>query len=82
MDGVTVTDEDKNIELKVDSNVNTNISGEYKVSYSATDSKGKTSRSQSKVTVNPKSSEINKAPVITAEDKTITVGDNLILKLE
>ena len=76
MDGVTVTDEDKNIELKVDSNVNTNISGEYKVSYSATDSKGKTSRSQSKVTVNPKSSEINKAPVITAEDKTITVGDN------
>ena len=74
-EGVTVTDEDKDIELKVDSNVNTNVAGEYKVLYSATDSKGKTSRAQSKVTVNPKLTAINKAPVITAEDKVIKVGD-------
>ena len=74
-EGVTVNDEDKDIELKVDSNVNTNVAGEYKVLYSATDSKGKTSRAQSKVTVNPKSTVINKAPVITAEDKVIKVGD-------
>ena len=74
-EGVTVTDEDKDIELKVDSNVNTNVAGEYKVLYSATDSKGKTSRAQSKVTVNPKLTAINKAPIITAEDKVIKVGD-------
>ncbi|MBC5997153.1 DUF5011 domain-containing protein [Romboutsia ilealis] len=75
MNGVTVTDEDKNIELKVDSNVNTNIAGEYKVSYSATDSKGKVARAQSKVTVNPKSGIINRIPTIIASDKTIKVGD-------
>lgn len=75
MNGVTVTDEDKNIELKVDSNVNTNIAGEYKVSYSATDSKGKIARAQSKVTVNPKSGIINRIPTIIASDKTIKVGD-------
>ena len=75
MNGVTVTDEDKNIELKVDSNVNTNIAGEYKVSYSATDSKGKIVRAQSKVTVNPKSGIINRIPTIIASDKTIKVGD-------
>ena len=73
--GVSVTDEDQNIELKVDSNVNTAIPGKYKVSYSATDSKGKTTRAQSTVTVNPKPSVINSVPVITASDKAIKVGD-------
>ena len=73
--GVSVTDEDKNIELKVDSNVNTAIPGKYKVSYSATDSKGKTTRVQSTVIVNPKPSLINSVPVITASDKAIKVGD-------
>ena len=73
--GVSVTDEDQNIELKVDSNVNTAIPGKYKVSYSATDSKGKTTRVQSTVTVNPKPSIINSVPVITASDKAIKVGD-------
>ena len=74
-EGVTVTDEDKDIELNIDSNVNTSIAGEYKVLYSATDSKGKTTKVQSKVTVNPKTSTINNVPVIKAEDKVIKVGD-------
>ena len=73
--GVTVDDEDKDIELKVESNVNTAVPGTYKVLYIATDSKGKTTRVQSVVTVNPKPSTINAIPVITASDKTIKVGD-------
>ncbi|TGY41857.1 DUF5011 domain-containing protein [Clostridium sartagoforme] len=74
-DDVTVEDEDKNIELQVESNVNTSIPGTYRVLYSATDSKGKTTKVQSKVVVNPKITSINKAPVIYAEDRTIKVGD-------
>lgn len=73
-DGVTVEDEDKNIELQVESNVNTNIPGTYRVLYSATDSKGKTTKAQSKVVVNPKVIVINKAPIIYAEDKVIKLG--------
>ena len=72
--GVTVTDEDSDIELVVDSNVNTSIAGEYKVSYSATDNKGKTTRVQSIVTVNPKAAVINHTPVISANDTTIKLG--------
>ena len=75
-DGVTVEDEDKNIELQVESNVNTNIPGTYKVLYSATDSKGKTTKAQSKVVVNPEVTVINKAPIIYAEDKVIKLGEN------
>lgn len=74
--GVTVDDEDKDIELKVESNVNTAVPGTYKVLYIATDSKGKTTRVQSVVTVNPKPSTINAIPVITASDKIISVGDS------
>ena len=74
-DDVTVEDEDKNIELQVESNVNTSIPGTYRVLYSATDSKGKTTKVQSKVVVNPKITSINKAPIIYAEDRTIKVGD-------
>lgn len=73
-DGVKVEDEDKNIELQVESNVNTSIPGTYRVLYSATDSKGKTTNVQSKVVVNPKIASINKAPVIYAEDKVIKLG--------
>ena len=72
---VVVTDEDDNIELVVDSNVNTNIPGEYKVSYSATDSKGKTTRVQSTVTVNPKTSPVTAMPIIVAKDTTIKLGE-------
>ena len=68
---VTVEDEDDDIELLVESNVNTNIAGVYKVIYSATDSGNKTTRVQSVVIVNPKASLINSIPVINAEDKVI-----------
>lgn len=73
-EGVTVIDEDENIELKVDSNVSVNIPGEYKVSYTATDSKGKTSRAQSKVVVISNETGINNPPEIYATDKTIKLG--------
>lgn len=74
-EGVEVIDEDDNIQLVVDSNVNTNLAGAYKVLYSATDSKGKTTRVQSSVKVNPKVSSINHAPVIYANDTTIKLGE-------
>ena len=63
---VTVEDEDEDIELVVESNVNTKIAGVYKVIYSATDSGNKTTRVQSVVVVNPKASLINSIPVINA----------------
>lgn len=72
---VTVEDEDDNIELVIESNVNTNIAGVYKVIYSATDSGNKTTRVQSIVIVNPKASVINSIPVINAEDKVIQLGE-------
>lgn len=70
--GVTVTDEDADIKLEYESNVNTSIPGEYKVSYSATDSGNKTTRAQSKVTV----SELNTAPIIEASDRVVTLGED------
>ena len=73
--GVEVSDEDENIELVVESNVNTSIAGVYKVIYSATDSGKKTTRVQSTVIVNPKSSIINKVPTIIAEDGVIQLGE-------
>lgn len=73
-EGVTVTDEDENIELQIDSNVSVNIPGEYKVSYTATDSKGKTARAQSKVVVNSNETGINNPPEIYATDKIIKLG--------
>ncbi len=72
---VTIEDEDDNIELVVESNVNTNIAGIYKVIYSATDSGNKTTRVQSVVVVNPKASSINSIPVINAEDKVVQLGE-------
>ncbi|MBQ8998379.1 MAG: DUF5011 domain-containing protein [Clostridium sp.] len=72
---VVVSDEDNDIELVVDSNVNTSIAGEYKVSYSATDSKGKTTRAQSTVKVNPKTASINIMPIVIVNDTTINQGD-------
>lgn len=73
--GVTVEDEDDDIELVVNSNVNTSIAGEYRVSYSATDSGNKTTMVQSRVVVNPKIEEINSIPVINASDRVIQLGD-------
>ena len=74
--GVKVTDDkDKEIELIVEGEVNNQIPGTYKISYSATDSGGKTTRAQSTVIVNQKAISLNSMPVITANDVTLTVGD-------
>ncbi|MDE5977516.1 MAG: DUF5011 domain-containing protein, partial [Turicibacter sp.] len=52
LEGVSVTDDhDQDIELEVNSNVNTKIPGTYKVVYSATDSGGKTTYQSITVTV-------------------------------
>ncbi len=74
-EGVTVEDEDTDIELKVESNVDTNKPGVYKVIYSATDSGNKTTTVESTVIVNPKLEIINKVPVITANDVVIQLGE-------
>ena len=73
--GVTVTDEDENIELVVESNVNTNIPGVYKVIYKATDSGNKTTIVESSVVVNPKMTALNKIPVINAQDRIVQLGE-------
>ena len=73
--GVTVKDEDKNIELVVESNVNTNIPGVYKVIYKATDSGNKTTIVESSVVVNPKMTTLNKIPVINAQDRIVQLGE-------
>ena len=75
MKGITVTDEDKNLKVEAESNLNVNIPGVYKIKYKVTDTKGKTTRAEATVTVNPKSGVINNAPVIIANDRTLKVGD-------
>ena len=45
------------------------------VTYKVTDSKGASRTKTITVTVNPKMEPINAAPIIKAEDKTLTVGD-------
>lgn len=74
-EGVEVIDEDKDIELVVESNVNTKIAGVYKVTYKATDSGNKTTIKQSVVVVNPKMESINSIPVINASDIVIQLGE-------
>ena len=73
-EGVTVEDEDEDIKLNIDSNVNTNIPGVYRVIYSATDSANKTTRVQIVVVVNPKMESVNSIPVIKAENRVIQLG--------
>lgn len=75
MKGITVTDEDKNLKVEVESNLNINIPGIYKIKYKVTDTKGKTIRAESTVTVNPKLGVVNSAPVIIANDRTVKIGD-------
>ena len=79
MAGVTATDaEDGNLTAKVElekNDVDTTKPGKYEVTYVVTDSHGATRRKTIIVTVNPKMEPMNAAPVINAEDKTITVGD-------
>ena len=66
-----ITDKIEILENEVD----TTKPGKYKVTYKVTDSGGASHVKTIKVTVNPKMEPINAAPIIEAEDKTLTVGD-------
>ena len=76
---VTATDEeDGNLTDKIEikkNDVDTTKPGKYEVTYKVTDSGGASYVKTIKVTVNPKMEPINAAPIIKAEDKTLTVGD-------
>ena len=76
---VTATDEeDGDITNKIEileNEVDTTKPGKYEVTYKVTDSGGASHVKTIKVTVNPKMEPLNAAPIIEAEDKTLTVGD-------
>ena len=76
---VTATDEeDGNLTDKIEvlkNEVDTTKPGKYEVTYKVTDSKGASYTKSITVTVNPKMEPINAAPIIKAEDKSLTVGD-------
>jgi len=66
--------EDGNITNKIkvtENNVNTQVQGNYKVTYSVTDTKNHTTTKSITVTV-----VLNEVPVINANDKELIVGDN------
>lgn len=79
LEGVTASDEedgDITASVKVTKNsVNTAVAGKYEVTYTVTDSQGATVNKTIIVTVNPKMEVLNAVPVINAEDKVLTVGD-------
>ena len=66
-----ITDKIEILENEVD----TTKPGKYEVTYKVTDSGGASHVKTIKVTVNPKMEPLNAAPIINAEDKTLTVGD-------
>ena len=66
-----ITDKIEILENEVD----TTKPGKYEVTYKVTDSGGASHVKTITVTVNPKMEPINAAPIIEAEDKTLTVGD-------
>ena len=66
-----ITDKIEILENEVD----TTKPGKYEVTYKVTDSGGASHVKTIKVTVNPKMEPLNAAPIIEAEDKTLTVGD-------
>ena len=76
---VTAQDEeDGDITDKIEvlkNDVDTTKPGKYEVTYKVTDSGGASYVKTIKVTVNPKMEPLNAAPIIKAEDKTLTVGD-------
>ena len=83
LEGVEVTDDnDKDIKskLKVTGQVNNKVAGEYKLSYSVTDSANNTTRAQRTITVLPTIEDgivMNSAPTITGvKDQTIKVGES------
>ena len=77
---VTATDaEDGDITAQIEvikNTVDTTQAGTYEVTYKVTDSQGASATKIINVMVNPKMEVVNEAPVINAEDKTLTVGDN------
>ena len=79
MADVTATDaEDGNLTDKIEilnNEVDTTKPDKYEVTYKVTDSKGASYTKTITVTVNPKMEPLNAAPIIKAEDKTLTVGD-------
>lgn len=79
MADITATDaEDGNLTDKIEikkNDVDTTKPGKNEVTYKVTDSKGASYTKSITVTVNPKMEPINSAPIIKAEDKTLTVGD-------
>ena len=66
-----ITDKIEILENEVD----TTKPGKYEVTYKVTDSGGASHVKTIKVTVNPKMEPLNAAPIIEAEDNTLTVGD-------
>ena len=64
----------------VKNDVDTTKPGTYEVVYKVTDSKGASKKKTIKVTVNPKMEMLNEVPSISANDKTITVGDTFAAK--
>ena len=77
---VTAADaEDGDITAQIEvikNTVDTTQAGTYEVTYKVTDSQGASATKTINVTVNPKMEVVNEAPVINAEDKTLTVGDD------
>ena len=64
----------------VKNDVDTTKPGTYEVVYKVTDSKGASKKKTIKVTVNPKMEMLNEVPSISADDKTLTVGDKFDVK--
>ena len=64
----------------VKNDVDTTKPGTYEVVYKVTDSKGASKKKTIQVTVNPKMEMLNEVPSISANDKTITVGDKFDVK--
>ncbi|CEN96085.1 glucan endo-1 [[Clostridium] sordellii] len=73
---VKVSDkEDKSLDVKYEGKVNTDLSGNYTITITATDSKGLTTTKKVTVVVKAKPEIKNEPPVITAKDLTIKQGD-------
>ena len=79
LDGVLANDkEDGDLTVKVEvlsNSVDTSTAGTYEVTYKVTDSQGASATKTISVVVNPKMEKLNEVPSISANDKTLTVGD-------
>ncbi|MCR1848938.1 IdeS/Mac family cysteine endopeptidase [Paeniclostridium sordellii] len=73
---VKVSDkEDKDLDVKYEGKVNTDLPEDYTITITATDSKGLTTTKKVTVVVKEKTEIKNEPPVITARDLTIKQGD-------